>query len=408
MAVYEYTAINAKGKTVKGVIDAESSRSARQKLNDRGIFPTTMHEGEEQKPNSSWNLKIELGSKSIGASGLAILTRRLATLVGAGMTLVDSLKAVAEQVEKPKLKKVVASLADDVTEGASFADALRKHPKIFPRLYVNMVSSAETSGTLDLILERLADLYEAQADLQSKVYTAITYPALMLVLCVVAVVVLLTYVVPKITAIFESQGAALPLLTQFVVWLSVVLKTWWWVILALLIIGLVLFRRYKATDKGQEKIDEILLKLPLVGGLVQKIATIRFARNLGNMLTGGVEMISALNIAKSITGNRTFEAAIESAAEGVSEGRSLSSELKKTGAFPSVLIHMLNTGENSGQLESMLLKSATSYENEVNTFLARLTSTLEPILIIFVAVVVGGIILSVMLPMLELSSIAAG
>ena len=408
MAVFEYVAINSAGKKVKGVIDADSSKAARNKLRGKGLFPTSMAESGEKPKSQGWNIQIDFSGGGISIAKLAILTRRIATLVGAGMTLVDSLRAVAEQIEVPSLKTVIAQLADDVTEGSSFANALRKHPKIFPRLYINMISSAESSGTLDLILERLADLYEAQSDLQNKVYSALTYPVLMLVLCVFAVVILLTYVVPKITAIFEGQGATLPLPTQIVVWMSEAMKSYWWLGGLFIILMYFVLQHYKSTEDGKRKLDALKLRVPLLGQLLVKVATIRFSRNLGNMLGAGVDMLSALAIARSITGNLIFEDAVDDAIVGVSEGKSLSVELKKSGVFPTVLIHMINTGENSGRLEPMLLKAAQSYENEVDTFLARLTSTLEPILIIFVAAVVGGIIFSVMLPMLELSSIAAG
>lgn len=406
MAVFEYEALTSTGRKTKGSVDADSERVARQRLRSKGIFPTAMEESRTKQKQRSWNITFDKGSRRVGTVQLAIMTRQLATLLAAGMPLVEALRSLIEQTEHPRLRHVVAEVADQVNEGSSLAKALQNHPRVFPKLYVNMVASAETSGTLDMVLERLADLFEGQATLRRKLTSALTYPILMLLLCVGAVILLLAFVVPEITAIFEEQGATLPLPTQVVIALSSLMQRFGLVLLALLIVALAGLKKYYKTSPGQHRIDRIKLKLPILGPLTLKVASTRFARNLGVMLASGVELLRALGIAKNILGNVILEEAVEAATEGVREGRALSAELKKSRLFPSMLVQMIAIGERSGELEPLLIRVADSYESEVNSFLAGLTSVLEPVLILILACVVGGILLSVMLPMLEMSSLA--
>jgi len=408
MAVFEYVAFDASGKKTKGVVDADSAKGARSRLQGQGLFPESVKEVGEKKAGSGWNVNIDFSRKKVDSTALAVLTRQLATLVGAGMPLVEALTALAEQLDNPAIKSVISEVGDMVKEGSTLADGMSKHPKVFPTLYVNMVSSGEASGKLDIVLSRLADLYEGQALLQRKVVSAITYPALMLLLCVLAIVILLAFVVPEITSIFTEKGATLPLPTQIVVWLSDTLQSYWWLLILLAIGPVILLKRYGKTEKGRKDIDSLKFKLPLIGPLIVKVATSRFSRNLGTMLSSGVELLSALGIAKNIVGNVVMEEAIDQTIEGVREGKSLSSELKKTGVFPMILVYMLGVGERTGNLEPMLLRAADNYESEVDAVLTRLTSILEPILIIFIASIVCGILFAVMLPMLQMSSLAGG
>lgn len=408
MAVFEYVAINSSGKKVKGVIDAENSRSARAQLQAKGLFANSLKESGKESGKSGWNPNIELGKKKVDSTQLAVLTRQLSTLVSAGMPIVDSLNALGDQVENARLKGVVAEVCTDVREGTALAKGMAKHPKVFPKLYTNMVSSGETSGKLDIVLSRLADLYEGQASLQRKVISAITYPVLMLILCLLAIVILLAFVVPKITAIFVEKGATLPLPTRIVMGLSEFVVSWWWVLLVLVGLAVVGYQKYASSENGRRNIDRLKLKTPLLGPVLLKVATSRFSRNLGTMLSSGVELLSALGISRNIVGNVVIEEAIDNAIEGVREGKSLSAELKSSNTFPIILIHMLGIGEKTGNLEPMLLRAADNYESEVESVLTRLTSILEPIMIIFIAAIVCGILFAVMLPMLQMSSLAGG
>ncbi len=408
MAVFKYVAINSSGKEKKGVIDAENARAAKLKLQKEGLFPRSLKEGGENDGNSGWNINIDLTKKKVDTTELAVMTRQLATLVQAGMPLVDSLLALSDQLENPFTKGVISEVCDEVREGSSLADAMLKHSNVFPKIYVNMVSSGESSGKLDIVLTRLADLYESQAALRRKVVSALTYPSLMLVICILAIVLLLAFVVPEITAIFVEKGKTLPLPTRIVVGLSSLILNYWWLLIALAVLPVLWLQYYKKTPEGREKLDHLKLNIPFVGNLTTKIATSLFARNLGTMLASGVELLSALGIARNIVGNVIIEKAVDSAIDGVREGKSLSSELKRTGVFPTILIHMLGIGEKTGDLEPMLLRAADNYDSEVDSVLGRLTTILEPIMILFIAIVVGGILLAIMLPMLEMSNLMSG
>lgn len=406
MAVFEYTALSAGGKKIKGVVDAESLRAARSKLKQQGVFPTTLEEARARGFGKSVRSASLFGERRVGAAQLGIATRQLATLVGAGMPLVESLKALGDQLDQPRLKAVIADIADKVNEGSTFADAVRAHPRVFPKLYPNMIASAEASGTLEIVLERLAELLEAQSALRRQVFAALAYPMLMLVLCLGVVILLLTYVVPQITEIFEEHGGILPLPTRIVIALSDFLQAQWLPLSLLLVAALVGVQRYYQTEAGRERIDAIRLKLPVFGGLTTKAASARFSRTLGTMLSSGVELLTALSIVKNIIGNVVIEKAIAQAREGVREGRNLADELDSSGVFPRLLVQMTAIGERTGELESMLLRAARAYESEVNTVISALTAILNPILILLLAGIVGMILVSVLLPMLEMTSLA--
>lgn len=406
MAVFEYTALNASGKKVKGVVDAESVRAARSKLKLQGVFPTSLEEAKSKALGKSAKGASIFGERRVGAAQLGIATRQLATLVGAGMPLVESLKALGDQLDQPRLKAVIADIASRVNEGSTFADAVRAHPRVFPKLYPNMIASAEASGTLEIVLERLADLLESSAALRRQVFAALAYPMLMLVLCLGVVILLLTYVVPQITEIFEEHGGVLPTPTRIVIAMSDFIQAQWLPCLLLVAFIIISLVRYYKTEAGRERIDGIKLKLPVFGALTTKAASARFSRTLGTMLSSGVELLTALTIVKNIIGNVVIEKAIADAREGVREGKNLADELDKSGVFPRLLVHMTAIGEKTGELESMLLRSARAYESEVNTVISALTAVLNPILILILAGIVGMILVSVLLPMLEMTSLA--
>lgn len=406
MAVFEYKALSASGREIKGVVDADGVRSARQRLKQQGIYPISLVESVVSQQRKSWNFAVDFSSRRVSTAHLSVATRQLATLVAAGMPLVESLRALSEQVDHASLRKIIADIGDQVNEGSTLANALRSYPEVFPRLYSNMVASGEASGSLDLVLERLADLLENQAALRRRVLSALTYPMLMLLLCFGVVTILLAYVVPQITAIFAERGATLPLATRIVISLSDTVRSFWWAILVVLALALILFGHYRRTAAGRLRIDALKLRLPLVGPLTLKMATSRFARNLGTMLASGIELLTALSIARNIVGNVILEESVDSAISGVREGSSLAFELGKSKRFPVLLIRMIAIGEKTGALEPLLLRAAASYESEVNSVVSALTSILEPLLILVLAGVVGLILASVMLPMLEMSSLA--
>lgn len=407
MPVFEYVALNNKGKQVKGSIDSDTLRTARQRLRAQGIFPTDIKETKVSAGVESRfkDLRKILQGDRIGLNTLAGMTRQLATLVGSGIPLVGALQALSEQTESPVLRRIVIDVRERVEGGQSFAKSIQTYPKAFPRLYVNMVASGEASGTLDTVMENLAEYLEAQIALRRKVSSALFYPALMLVFCVLVVIALLTFVVPSIVEIFSKQGALLPLPTRILIGVSDLLLGYWHLLLLLVAASLYGVRWYYGTPNGRERMDRVMLRLPLFGSLYRKIFTARVSGTLSTLLAGGVGLLEALEIVKNIVGNVHVSRAIEEARDGVREGRSLAKELSRSGLFPSLLPQMVAVGEKSGKLEGMLNRASKSYENEVNAALAGLTSLIEPLMIIGLGGIVLSIVIAIMLPMLDLINI---
>lgn len=408
MSVFEYVALASNGKPVKGTIEADSVRSARQRLRSQNVFPTEIREGTQVQEKQKRDVTRFFQSDRIKAKDLSIITRQLATLVGAGLPLVSALQALSDQCDGLVTKRIVLNIKEKVEEGSSLAKALAAFERSFPSLYVNMVASGEESGTLDTVLENLADYLEGQLDLRRKVTSALFYPILMFCFCTLVVIGLLTFVVPQIIDIFQKQGAILPLPTRILLKISNSLTSFWWIILAVGALGIYGFREYKKTEKGRDTIDHIILRIPLVGSLFTKIATARVARTLGTLLSSGVSILTAMDIAKNIVANVHISRAIETAIAGVREGKSLAGELSRSGYFPSMLSHMVAVGERSGRLEPMLLKAGKAYENEVNSSLSGLTSLIEPLMIIVLGGIVFAIVISVLLPMINLISVVQG
>lgn len=405
MPVYEYVALNSAGKKMKGSVEADSIRTARQKLRGQNIFPTDIKESLKAQTSSTQDVKKLFASDRVSLKELTVATRLLATLSAAGLPLVAALLALSEQVDSPSLKRVVVDIKERVEQGSSLAKALGVYPKVFPRLYVNMVASGEASGTLDSVLENLSEYYEAQLELKRKVSTALFYPILMFVFCILVVIVLVTFVVPNIVEIFVKQNVKLPLPTRGVILLSDIFIGYWWLILGAVIgLGAYIKRSY-ATPKGKAWFDKLFLTLPKFGTIYRKVATARIAATLSALLNGGVEVLAALDIVKNIVGNTHLKQALEEARDGVKEGRSLAKELSKCRYFPNLLSQMVAIGEKSGKLEAMLVRAGKTFSNEANASIAGITTLLEPMIMIFLGGIVFIIILAVLLPMTELMQI---
>jgi general secretion pathway protein F len=405
MPLFEYVAIDAAGKQTKGTVDAENVRSARQRLRAQKLFPTEVREGAVESAAKTKDVVRYIRTPQVSLKDLSVATRQLATLVAAGLPLVSSLLALADQTENNTLKRILIQVKEEVEEGSTFAKSLGKYPKVFPNLYINMVASGEASGTLDTVLSNVADYLEGQVELRRKIWSALTYPILMLFMCGAVVVGLLVFVIPRIVEIFVKQGAVLPLPTRMVIGLSDFLIAYWYLI-ALAGVGIsVGIREYYRKESGRDRIDKILLKTPLYGPLFIKISTARVSKTLSALLSSGVGLLGAIDITKNITTNVHMRRALDDARTGVQEGKSLARELTKSGAFPVMLSHMIAIGEKSGALEGMLDKAGKAYENEVNATLGRLTSLLEPLMMVFVGGIVLVIVVSVLLPMADLITI---
>ncbi len=402
MAVYEWRGIGAKGKNVKGNRDADSPKALRAALRREGIIVTSVVEQTEALKRKRGDINIKLFSR-VSTSDLALNTRQLATLLNSGIPLVEALTALLDQVEHEELRSALTQTRDRVNEGVSLADALKHHPKIFSHLFVSMVAAGEASGTLETVLERLADFLSEQARLQSKVSGAIAYPIFMALMGAAVITVMMTVVVPKVTAIFEDFDQSLPWYTSLLIGISSAIVNWWWLILLLLILFVYVFRKWRATSSGRETWDRWLLGMPKVGSLVIKVAISRFARTLATLLSSGVPVLRAMEITRSVLGNTKLMSIIEDARKGVREGESIASTLKRHAIFPPIVTHMIAIGERSGQLEQMLEHVADAYDMQVESELNAMTSLLEPLLIAVMGGAAGAIAVSILMPLLKIN-----
>ena len=408
MPIYAYKGLTAQGRTVTGILDADSPTNARVSLRRSGVFPTTLQ--EEMARPSQQNPNAETDSprlfERVPVQELALFTRQLATLIGAGLPLVECLETLGEQVERASLQRVLAHVRQQVREGGSLADALQSHPRVFSAIYVNMIRSGEASGALATVLSRLADYTEGQARLLRTVQSALTYPLLMVIVASAILVFLLAYVVPQVTQIFRDTGQILPLTTRVLIAISSFLSDHWWELSALGACGLFGFSRALRTDKGRAWWDQFVLRLPWVGRLVQRLNVARVSRTLGTLLASGVPILTALEIVTQLVSNTKLRRALADARLSVQEGESLAVPLKRSGVFPGLFVQMVTVGERSGELEPMLHRAAEAYDEEVAIALARLTSILEPLTILVMGGVVLFIVLAILLPIFQLNQLA--
>jgi general secretion pathway protein F len=408
MPVYEYTALDAKGKMTSGIVDADGARAARQKLRASGIFPVDVKETQEKETTEIKETRVSNLTqylRRVKPAEIAIITRQLSTLISAGFPLVSAIDALVPQTKSHRLKTVLAQIKDAIVEGQSFAQALSQYPNVFTPIYVNMVRAGETSGTLEIVLERLADITEKQQDLSNRIQTALAYPLFMCLIGTIVLFVLLTYIVPSITSIFLDMGQTLPTPTRLLIFFSSFFKSFWWIILIAVIVVAIALHRAKKTEKGRYIYDKTILAMPVLGVLARKLAVARFTRTLGSLLENGVSMLIALDIVKNIAGNVLLSQSVEKAAQDVGKGQALWAALNEGQVFPQLAIQMIQVGEQSGELEGMLNKIADVFEKEVENSVMRLTSYLEPVMILVMGCIVGFIVLSICLPIFEMNQL---
>ncbi len=409
MPIFSYKGIDSNGKKSSGRVDAENIKAARAKLRRMNIFPTEVIEGGQASSNTLGKANpFSSLFQRVGVQDLANMTRQLATLVGANIPLVDSLSALVEQVENPKLRETLSQIRDRVTEGSRLADAMRHYPQIFSELFVNMIAAGEASGALEIVLKRLAEFTEGQAKLRSKVVGALTYPIIMMTVGVLLMGFLLVSVVPKITKIFDDTKATLPLPTKILVGVSDFLAGYWYIVILLIPLGAYLFMRFQKSPKGREFIDRNMLKMPIFGEMFRMIAISRFCRTLSTMMSSGVQLLTSMDIVKNIVQNSVLTKVIEETKDSVKEGESLAEPLKRSGQFPPIVTQMIAIGEKTGELETMLERVADAYDQQVDTKVSTLTTLLEPIMIVVMGAVVSFIVLSILFPILKLNQIARG
>ncbi len=404
MPVFEYTALSKSGKSLAGIIDADSSVAARQKLRHDGIYPVTIKESVARgKVVGGRKFVLPSFAGKVKSDELHSFTRQLATLVNAGIPLVGALDTLVRQIYNPALKKIVAQIKESVNEGNSLTVAMAEHPKLFSKVYVNMVRAGEASGSLDVVLDRLAEFGERQQALQSRFKAALAYPVFMAVVGSLVLFSLVAFVVPKITEVFVEMQQTLPLPTVILLWVSHFLQSYWWVLLVLLTLLGFSLRRFVMSERGGYLWDRMLLRLPVLGSINLKIALARFSRTLSSLMQSGVSLLVALQIVRNIVNNQLLAEVIDEAIEDIQKGKSMTGSLSGSSWFPPMVVQMLSVGEQSGSLETMLGKVADVYEREVETKIMAFTALLEPTMILFMGAAVGFIVISILLPIFEMN-----
>jgi len=407
MPVYQYKGYRNDGGAATGIIDAESPKVARVKLRKVGVFPTDMVEQGSSPAGSTTGIpgKSSGGigrSPALSTTDVAMMTRQLATLLVAGLPLVEGIGVMVDQTEKKSVKSLMADIREEIRGGSSYSAVLERYPREFSQIYVHMVRAGEASGALDQILFRLAEFLEKQLALKHKVTNAILYPALMLIVGVSVLFFLMTFVVPKITAVFTSLKQALPWPTVVLMSLSDFLANYWAVIIGVVALMVWLVRRAMKTDTGQTTADRWLLKVPLLGEVARMVAISRLTSTLATMLASGVQLLDAMDVAKRVMNNRVLEQAVEGARQNIREGETIAEPLKRSGEFPALVTHMIAVGERSGEMEEMLRRIGQIYDGEVERVITRFTSLLEPIMILVMGILVFCIVVAILLPIFEM------
>lgn len=417
MPVFEYKGLNAAGQPKSGLKEADSPKTLRVLLKKDGIFLTEVVGQADaqlkakggggqagQLLNQDINLR-KLARGRVTTDDIAILTRQLATLLKAGVALVEALTTMVDQVEKEQLKRIVSEVKQKVNEGSSLADALAPHTKIFGALYVNMVRAGESSGALDAVLLRLAEFTEGQAKLRGQIVGAMIYPVIMVFVGGGVLVMMMTFVVPNVAKIFSDLNATLPWTTRLLIFMSDLIRNWWFVIFPGLFLSVFLSWRWTQSKAGKPVWDRIVLKLPLFGSIVRLMAMARFARTLSTLLKSGVNVLAALDIVKNIITNTVLQDVIDKARDSIREGESIAAPLKRSNEFPPLVYHMVAIGERSGQLEDMLLNVADSYETQTSMRINALMALLSPLMIVAMAGFVGFVAASILSPMLKMNTL---
>ncbi|MBM0106407.1 type II secretion system inner membrane protein GspF [Steroidobacter sp. S1-65] len=403
MGAFEYTAVDASGRERKGVLEGDTARQVRQLLRDQALLPLAVNEvsqSEQKQRESRFTLK-----RGVSAADLALLTRQIATLVRSGLPLEEALAAVSEQTEKPRVRSIVMGVRAKVMEGHTLADGLSDFPTVFPELYIATVAAGEQSGHLDTVLERLADYTENREQLRSRTVNAMLYPVLLFIVCISIVALLLTFVVPKIVKQFENSKAELPMLTQVLIAISDFLRDWGWLVVVGLVLAVLGFRRWLRDPNARRRFHAALLRLPLFGKVVRGSNTARFARTFSTLTSSAVPVLEALRISGEVVTNLPMRDAVQDAATRVREGAPIGKSLGSAKIFPPMMIHLISSGESSGELETMLDRAATNQEREMDSILSAAVGLLGPLMILFMGGMVLLIVLAMLLPIFQLNTL---
>ncbi len=400
MPVYVWKGVNSYGEKRKGKLEAPNEASAEAQLKKIRITVNMLKE----KPKDVFE-NISFFQPKVTGKDVVIFTRQLSTMIDAGLPLVQSLEILAGQQDNATFKKILNEVRMDVETGTTFADAMKKHPKAFDTLYCNMVEAGEVGGIMDTILRRLANFMEKNMVLIKKVKGAMTYPVICLAISFVITMVILVFVVPVFSKMFADFGSGLPAMTQYVVNISNFTKNYWYVFIGGVFILITSIKKIYSTDWGSMAMDRFLLLAPIVGVLLRRIAVAKFTRTLGTMIQSGVPILDALNVVAKTAGNRVIEQAVFRVADSITEGRTIAEPLEETGVFPSMVVQMITVGESTGALDAMLEKIADFYDEEVDQAVDNLTSAIEPLMMVFLGGLIGGLVIAMYLPIFKMASI---
>ncbi len=399
MGLYRYVAKNSMGQNVSATIEADNEVNVITQLKRRGLTILSIDEDFTARKT------IRKRKKKVKLNEVVVFSRQLATMVDAGLPLIQSLETLREQIENPTFNEIVDDLVGNIERGSSFSEALSAHPKVFSSLFVNMVKAGEASGTLSEILDRIASYLESTAALKRKIKSAMIYPAIITTMAIIITLVLLIKVIPVFKGIYESFGSQLPLPTRMLLTISDLLRKWFFIVAGLVGAGIFFLFRYKKTENGAYRFDRFKLRLPVFGELFKKISVSRFTRTLGVLVRSGVPILSALDIVSRTAGNKLVEKAVSHAIEEIKRGENIAEPLRASEVFPPMVTRMISVGERSGKLELMLEKISDFYDDQVNAMVSGLTALIEPMLIAFLGIVIGGIVICMFLPIFRLSTI---
>ncbi|MDD2688679.1 MAG: type II secretion system F family protein [Candidatus Omnitrophica bacterium] len=399
MSTYQYTAKDKAGKTIIGILEGASDSEVAETLHKRELIVLSVEQAKKKA------LKAGAKDRNVKLDDLLIFSRQLATMIDAGITLVNALGILAEQIESKQLRNVVTVVRQDIEAGMNFSDALAKHPAVFSELYINMTRAGETSGMLDEVLDRLASYLEKTAALTRKIKSSLIYPIVVVSIAILITAVLLLKVVPTFKGIFEMLGGSLPLPTQILIGISDLFRKYFLFVLIGLVAIVVLLKRYITTEKGRYNFDRGKLKAPVLGPLFRKVAVAKFSRTFSTLVKSGVSILNALEIVSKTAGNKVIEESVLNCAKSVRDGEPISKPLSKSGVFPPMVCRMISVGEQTGQLEKMLSKIADFYDEQVDAATSALTSLIEPMVITFLGVVIGGIVISLFLPIFKITQL---
>ncbi len=402
MGAFEYTALDASGKELKGILEGDTPRHIRQQLRERALLPVAVSEVAQKEASRQRSFDF---ARRVSAGDVCLFTRQLATLVRAGLPLEESLLAVSQQTEKPRLQSIILGVRSKVMEGHTLADGLAEFPRVFPEIYLATVSAGEQAGHLDGVLERLADYTESREEIRQKILAAMLYPILLTVMCFIIVAALLTFVVPKVVSVFEASKAQLPLMTRMLIGTSHFLRLYgvWLVIAA--VIALILFRRRLRDPRARRRFHGLLLRLPLMGKLVRGFNTARFTRTFSILSASAVPVLEALRISGEVVTSLPMRDAVIDAAARVREGAPIGRSLGASRLFPPMTIHLISSGESSGELEAMLAQAADSQDRELDAIMAAMVGLLGPLLIVVMGLFVMGIVFAMLLPIFQMNDL---